>query len=250
MKSQRELVDSIISSLQSLDPGSPEADDLAPYLYTADQRLGSYVKDLVTLSSLEKLNKEQRSEAGKLMEQVALLAFESLEGATIFKGFQSAGPQHDLIVSGDSARWVTLCRYLYVEDHRRIMLIEAKATQGRLEDKQFARLCSVIDTNLPLVGLGVFFTLHGASGFPTPAQRQRAIRDSRLRQVLYHAKHARPIVVFDKEDILRLELNGSLPRMLSRKIRDISELSGLLTVPPEFGSETDLPDHLKNLLKK
>jgi hypothetical protein len=248
MKSQRELVDSIISALQSFDPGSPEADDLAPYLYTVDQRLKSYIDDLLTLSSLGRLSKGQRGEAGKLMEQVALLSFGSLEGATILKSFQSAGPQHDLLVSGDGARWLTFCRYLNITDGRRSILVEAKATQGRLEDKQFARFCSVIDTNLSFVGLGVFFTLHGASGFPTPAQRQRAIRDCRLRQVLYHSKNDRAIVVFDREDLSRLGRNGSLPRMLSRKIRDISELGGLLTVPPEHAFERDLPDHLSSLL--
>lgn len=247
MKSQRDLVDLIIGALQNFDPGSPEADDLAPYLYTTDHRLQSHVSKLLTLTSQARLTKEQQREAGRLMEKVAFLSFGSLAGATIKKSYQSAGPQHDLLISGDNAHWLTLARYLYLPESQRGILVEAKATQSKLEDKQFARLCAVIDTNLPTVGLGVFLTLFGASGFPTSSQRQRAIRDCRLRQVLYHAKHSRAVVVLNKNDLADLSRNGSLPRILSRKIRDISELSGLATLPAEFATEVDLPDYLKAL---
>jgi hypothetical protein len=248
MKSQRELVASIIELIQELDPGCPEADDLASYLYTVDPKVGVYIGELLALSALRKPSRQQKLDAGRLMEQVALLSFRCLEGAAVFKSYQSAGPQHDLLVSGDGARWLALCRYLRIDESRRGVLIEAKATASKVEDRQFARLCAVIDTDLiKIVGLGVFLTLSGASGFPVGKQRQRAVRDCRLRQILYHARRDVSIVVLDKEDLEAIAVNGSLPKILSRKIRDISELSGLPVAPSEPAMECDLPAHLRSL---
>jgi hypothetical protein len=100
------------------------------------------------------------------------------------------------------------------------------------------------------VGLGVFFTLNGASGFPqSDDSRLRSIRDSRLRQVLFHAKTQKLIVVLDKNDIFALGKNGTLIRILARKIRDLCELSGLPTPPVDQIEEIDLPPHLKQLYK-
>ncbi|MDZ7962360.1 MAG: hypothetical protein RMY34_31600 [Aulosira sp. DedQUE10] len=55
------------------------------------------------------------------------------------------------------------------------------------------------------------------------------------------------IVVLDKNDIYELTKNGTLIEILSRKIRDLFELSGLPTIPAEQFQEIDLPGHLKIL---
>jgi hypothetical protein len=250
MKSQREIVDSLVEAIQLFDPNSPEADDLAPYLYTADSRISKFIEELTELTSQSPLSRNQRQAAGRLMEQIALLAFKGLESATDFKSYQSAGPQHDLLVTGDTMKWIVFCRYLHLDPEHRGILVEAKAVKEKLGDKQFARLCAIIDHNFPaIVGLGVFFTLEGASGFPVRGKRQRGIRDCRLRQVLYYARSNKPVVVLDKGDLLGLGANGSLPRIMARKIRDVSELSGLSTLPGEIAVDTTLlPKHLKELL--
>ncbi len=92
------------------------------------------------------------------------------------------------------------------------------------------------------------FTLEGAAGFPKRnSTRQRAIQDCRLRQVLYHAKTGKYIIVLDKEDILSLGQNGTLMTLLIRKIRDLNELTGLPTVTVKQFQEIDLPQHLKEI---
>ena len=106
-----------------------------------------------------------------------------------------------------------------------------------------------MEHHLTNAGLGIFVTLNGASGFPKRGDsRQRKVTDCRLTQVVFHAKTNKIIVVLDKEDLLELTKNGSLIEVLTRKIRDLSELSGLPTVPTENYQETDLPPHLQTLL--
>jgi DNA integrity scanning protein DisA with diadenylate cyclase activity len=86
------------------------------------------------------------------------------------------------------------------------------------------------------------------AGFPQSGDtRQRAISDCRLRQVIFHAKTQKRIVVLDKNDIFELGKNGSLIQILVRKIRDLDELSGLTTPSVEQTEEIDLPDHLNQL---
>ncbi|WP_235006817.1 hypothetical protein [Calothrix rhizosoleniae] len=55
------------------------------------------------------------------------------------------------------------------------------------------------------------------------------------------------IVVLDKDDISGLTNNGTLIQILTRKIKDLFELSGLPTTPAEQFQEIDLPEHLKIL---
>jgi len=129
----------------------------------------------------------------------------------------------------------------------RDIVIEAKAKESKIQDKDFARLCNIMELNLSGSGLGVFFTLNGATGFPKDSsQRQRSLRDAKLRQVLFNAKTGKMIIVFDKEDILSLAKNGCLINLITRKIRDLSENTGLPLVPITL-EEVDLPEHLKAL---
>lgn len=178
-----------------------------------------------------------------------MLVFKGLKGIQTIKSFQSAGPQYDLLVSGDDLPWSLVCKILYLNLNQRDIVIEAKATKAPVPDKQFARLCSIMELNLQGAGLGIFFTLNGATGFPKQgdSKRQRAIRDCKLRQILFHAKTNKMIVVLDKDDISGLTNNGTLIQILTRKIKDLFELSGLPTTPAEQFQEIDLPEHLKIL---
>lgn len=234
-------------TLEELKTEDPAADAIVAYLYTADPKLPSILEEVFALAALPHRSRSQERAMGELMEKVAYLAFSRLKGKSSIKSFQSAGPQYDLIVTGESSDWLTLCRFLYMEIASRDIIVEAKATKRRVSDKQFARLCAIIDHNLHTAGLGVFLTLEGASGFPTAGRRQRGLRDCRLRQVIYHARKGVPVVVFDKTDLQDLSGNGSLVRILIRKIRDVSELSGLPTNPVSCVIDLDLPDHLAAL---
>lgn len=238
-----------VEALEKARSGDPAALDLASYYYVADPRLGPLIQELTELVEFKRLRSSTDTRrAGQLMEQIAFLVFSTVIGASSIKSFQSAGPQYDLLVSGDTLPWLMLCSLLFLGEHHRSILVEAKAVAGRLPDREFARLCAIMETNLPAVGLGVFFTLSGASGFPDGSKRQRSIRDSRLRQVLYHAKTGKAVIVFDLADLMALRENGTLVEILIRKIRDISELSGLPAGATEELIEKDLPAHLTALI--
>ena len=248
MLSQDELVESIINAMDLLESGNSALNKLAAYLYKADNQLPEFLDKLQTYTELETPTRPQTQEAGKLLEQIVLLLFKGLKGVQSTKSFQSAGPQYDLLVSGDDISWKGVCKTLYLEWEQRDIVVEAKATREPLPHKQFARLCSIMEHHLTNAGLGIFVTLNGASGFPKRGDsRQRKVTDCRLTQVVFHAKTNKIIVVLDKEDLLELTKNGSLIEVLTRKIRDLSELSGLPTAPVDNYLEKDLPPHLQKL---
>lgn len=250
MPSQEELVETILQSLKQLDRDHPASDGLLSYLYVADVRLSEYLDKLKSFLKLERPSHSQRTDCGKTLEQIADLAFQGLQGVTRFKSFQSAGAQYDLLISGDNEKWLVICDRFYLSFDKRDIIIEAKAKESKVADQDFARLCSIMDLNLTNTGLGIFFTLEGATGFPdrTASKRQRKISDCRLRQALFRAKTGKYIIVFDKEDIFELNSNGSLMKLIIRKIRDLEELSGIHHSPAEEWIENkDLPEHLKIL---
>ncbi|WP_414530565.1 hypothetical protein [Nodularia chucula] len=248
MQSQDELVESIINTMDLLESGNPALNKLAVYLCKVNVQLPQYLNRLKIFTELERPTTKQTQEAGQLLEQIVLLLFKGLKGIQSIKSFQSAGPQYDLLVSGDSLEWKFICKTLYLEWETRDIVIEAKATKSPLKDQQFARLCSIMEHNLSGAGLGIFFTLNGASGFPQRGDaRQRRVSDCRLRQIIFHAKTKKIIVVLDKEDLFELTKNYTLIEILIRKIRDLFELSGLPTTPAEHFQEIDLPLHLKML---
>ncbi|GCL38374.1 hypothetical protein H6F47_08595 [Sphaerospermopsis sp. FACHB-1094] len=248
MPSQDELVELIINAMDSLESGNPALNKLASYLYKADDKLPEFLDKLKIYTELENPTRSQTQEAGKLLEQIVLLLFKGLKGVQSIKSFQSAGPQYDLLVSGDDIAWKGVCKTLYLEWEQRDIVVEAKATREPLPHKQFARLCSIMEHHLRGAGLGIFVTLNGASGFPKRGDsRQRKASDCRLTQVVFHAKTNKIIVVLEKEDLLELTKNGSLIEVLTRKIRDLSELSGLSTAPVDNYQDIDLPPHLQSI---
>lgn len=232
-------------------PSGIRSNKLASYLYKADDKLSEYLDKFKIFTELKKPTLQERQQAGKLLEQVVLLVFNGLNGVQSIKSFQSAGPQYDLLISGDDHAWRMVCETLYLDWNQRDIVIEAKATKASLPDKQFARLCSIMQHNLKGSGLGIFVTLKGATGFPQRGNpRQRKVSDCKLRQIIFHAKTNKIIVVLDKEDLFELTKNGTLIELLTRKIRDLFELSGLPTAPIENCQEIDLPPHLKVLYEE
>ena len=248
-KSQQELVSDILESLKLLDADSPAVEPLLSYLYIANPFLSNLLEQLDVFLNKKRPTEKERQDAGYLLEKIALVAFTSLEGYSDVSSFQSAGPQHDLLITGDTTKWITLCKVLHIETACRSLLLEVKATKNKVDDSQFARLCSIMRENLTETGLGVFFTLKGATGFPKTDTdtRQKKISDARLRQVIFYAHTQKSIVVLDKEDIFALNKNGSLPSILVRKIRDIRDLSGLEIPPVNDLKKIDLPRHLLTL---
>lgn len=253
-QSQEELVSSVIDSLELLDREDPATNKLASYLYVVDHRLEKHIEELKNCLSelngkecLQDRKVQLRRECGTLMEQIAYLTLNGLRGVDTFKSFQSAGPQYDLLASGDNPHWLTLCKIFYLSPEYRDILVEAKARESKVTDQQFSRICNVISINLRNVGMGIFFTLSGATGFPDdPKKRQRSLKDAKLRQVLFHAQTDKKVIVFDAQDIFSLWKNGSFPLLVIRKIRDLTENTGLPVRPIEI-EEIDLPKHIHTL---
>lgn len=244
----------LIAEISERDLPEKPNNPLISYLYTPDKKLDKYLRDLEEQIEIANYPQKERpsnfhNEIGQLLEKIAYICFNRLLGVTSIKSFQSPGPQYDYLVTGDTVEWKAICKLLYIDFRRRDFLIEVKATKNKVNDQQFARLCSLLELNLfQTGGLGIFFTLNGATGFPQKSDkvRQRSLRDARLRQVMFSLKAKKPIVVLEKDDIFQLNKPGSLIRILMRKVRDIEDLSGIF-IPPEVNEpiEKDLPQHLQ-----
>lgn len=254
-----ELMDVLYSTLKELDKVSSGSDPdylksenkLLSYFYTPNSNLSNVISELESTIETYKDKKKDshyNNTIGRLMEQIAFLSFKSIEGVSAVSSFQSSGPQYDLIVTGDTPQWLSLCSLMRINHENRDIIIEAKATQAKVNDQQFARLCSLMQMNLKnTAGLGVFFSLNGASGFPTN-KRIKGLQAARLRQVMFMLSEKKPIVVFDKNDIISLDKPGSLIKIIIQKIREIDQLSGL-NIPPDIEKPVycDLPAHLTNI---
>ena len=225
--------------------GRKPAELIASYLYRPNPKISELLTELKEYIKNNNPSKVERQRAGELMEQIAFLALCGLEGVNAVKNFQSVSAQYDLLVSGEEVSWRRLFSILGVTNLPKGILVEAKAYAKPIEDKHFSRLCNLIQLNLEnSVGIGIFFTIKGATGFPQrDGRRRRAISDCWFRQVLFYAKTNKPIVVLDAEDIFSLDNNGSLIKLLERKISDIEELTGL-PVEVEEWEVIDIPSHL------
>lgn len=251
----RQAYKQIVEALKYLQHDSPESDELINWLYTPNARLSNYLNELKTFLKIERPTKPQRQQAGYLLEKILVLTFNGLAGYSEIKNYQSASHQYDLLISGDNAEWDIVCDRLYLKNTKqneiyRGFLVEAKAIGDSVSSSQFARLCSVMSLELcNTVGLGIFFTLEGAAGFPKRGEsRAVCVRHARLCQVLFHAKSGKKIVVLDKDDILELDQNGALIKILIRKVKELEELTGLPTVSVSEPVDIDLPDYLKDLI--
>jgi len=246
---QEELVETIIGCLELLDPSDQAVDPLLGYLYQPHSALGDLLEKLKAYSEIEHPSKTERLKAGRLMEQIAGVVFSQIKGASSIESYQSAAAQYDLLVSGDGLGWSALTKALYMKTERRGILVEAKARSKKLTDKEFSRLIAILESHLTTVGLGVFLTIHGASGFPKPGAAQRALKDCQIRQALYFAKTEKAIIVFDLQDLASLNAAGALPRLIARKIRALSALCTHPIDPVPAPKEVTLPLHISSVLK-
>lgn len=166
-ESSGELVVRLLEALENLNPDDDQSSNqIASYLYKPDTRIAGYLQELREYKERKKPTPNQRRRAGELLEQITVLTFCGLQGVSSMKSFRSAGPQYDLLVGGDDVSWMFLCKMLYMNEKGRDIVVEAKCTNDKVSDQQFARLCNLMEINLfQTTGLGIFFTLNGASGF-------------------------------------------------------------------------------------
>jgi len=181
------------------------------------------------------------------MERIAFLIFSGLEGWSHRLSYQSAGPQVDLLIRGSSAAWYDLFDLLHLDRKKRGILVEAKAIEKVVDDQMFARLCSVARDNLKSqVGLGVFVTINGASGFPKGSENLRKLSDARLRQAIFHARTEIPIVVLTRAELSCLTRPGALVEVLEEKIVEIEQQIGGFPSIAKY-KRCELPDHLSKI---
>ena len=185
-------------------------------------------------------------DAGKIMEQIAYLAFRCLKGLEVFKSFRSAESQIDLVITIDPLSLLSFTLPLKTNK----IIVEAKNEDEAISVKSFSRLAALLTYKYSDQSrLGIFFARKGASGFPQHGQpRQRTLNDSRAIQVIYHAKTDKYLIVFDHDDIQLLQQPGALIRLIRSKISDVEDLSGIdLEYDGNVEELDDLPPHLAKL---
>lgn len=248
---QESLVTNIMDGLSKVDPMHPACARLSPYLYRMNSKLPQYWSRFVSLLSNKK-SKGHSQAIGKLLEQVAWLAFSGLSGSELDSYQSAAGPQYDLVINGRSARWCAVTKYLNLGEAPACIVVETKAWKTKVKDQQFSRLCAILDHNLKDVArLGVLISLEGATGFPGkgPVKRKRQPSDSQLRQLLFYAHTKSFVIVFDRHDLEALSKGECLVTMLKKKILDVCLQSGLghISPLPDWQRQRLLPSHLKEV---
>lgn len=89
---------------------------ISSFLYNPDKIISEYLQNLKDYIKIKVPTERQRKEAGNLLEKIVAVAFCGLKGLTSIKSFRSAGPQYDLLVSGDRKQWFLLYRLFYMKD--------------------------------------------------------------------------------------------------------------------------------------
>lgn len=225
---------------------------LIPTLYAPDPKLGPLLKKvdgLMKKKAKGTLSAAQKRTLGYTLEKVVLLSFQGLVGINAIKSYQSAGPQHDLLVKGIDELWRAVCQTINLPEPGG-MLIESKATTDKVGDKEFERLGNIVTHHFRnTVAIGIFFAIEGATGFPRSGQvtRSASLKAACLTQAVIYYSANKPIVVLDWTDIRTLDQPGALLTLLERKVREIEEMSGLREPPPPKPVSVDLPKHLKPL---
>lgn len=237
-----------IERFEDLLKEAPDDDpDLLAMLYTPDSRLPGFLKKLKAYEAKQSPTSTERKAAGDLMEQVAFLTFRSLTDACEPESYKAVGSQVDLEVTGVKATWQVLLKVVGLKEGRHSFLLEAKATEGKVDVPVMTRLCALMNLR-PTVGLGIFFTLKGCTGEPSKNEGKASLKDARYHQVLHYVRTGCPIIVFDLSDILALKVPGSLVMQIQQKIRDVEKVT--VSAPESVGSyrQVKLPGHLAKLL--
>lgn len=223
---------------------------MARTLYRPDARLRpllrAFARYVRRLEQEDELTRTERTEAGELLEQIAFVAFDSIDCIEKIRSFPGALGQYDLYASGRDNLWLTLAERIGLQSNAPGLLIECKAREDKVDDPSFSRVCAILQQEMyGAAGMGVFFTISGATGFPEPGEAaQQKIGDARLRQALFHARTGKPVVVFTAAEILELDEPGALILALERKIEDIGLLPGTVTANVKVKKECQLPKHL------
>jgi hypothetical protein len=240
----------IIEALKYLHYDS-DCEDIINWLYTPDPGLTNYLDQLKSFLKMKNSTRLDKQKAGYLLEQILAVTFKGLIGYSEIKSYRSASHQLDFCISGDGSDWDIICDRIYIRNQGyRGIVVEAKAIGSPVSSAQFSRLCSIMNLELcDTVGLGIFFTIEGAAGFPKrDGRRILGVRDARLCQLLFHAKTGKKIIVLDKDDIFELDSNGALIRILIRKVKELEQSSGMATVSVKELIEIDLPMHLREVI--
>lgn len=200
----------------------------------------------------------REEDAGRLMEEIALLLFKSLKGVGNIRSFQSYAPQHDLVVDGSSVAWQTLMLYLHLPRDGRSVVVEAKNQNPSISDQQFSRLCGILQNKFASTAhLGVFVSRTRASGFPEPTDeatdepggRERNLRNARATQALFHSKTGKFVVVVCEQHLQLIADGMPFPRLLEARIREVEAASGMALSFDEDWREVDLPSHLSKYME-
>lgn len=243
-KEVEKLVIDAFANLNELDGKARaeilEAQSWSQLIIKESPQLNSRLKDYFDWSAGLKVENP-----GDLLEEVTYLLFQSFVGVGNTRSFQSYAPQHDLVVDGDSNAWVYLMHYLHLPISGRSIVVECKNQKGEISDHQFSRLCSILQNKFEdTAHLGVFISHTPATGFPKRGRKQRALRDARATQALFHAKTRKYVVVVDHEDLIKISKGMSLPKILESKIREVESSTGMNFDFDEEWKEILLPPHL------
>jgi len=211
-------------------------------MYVPNEQLLSRIADYERWCELK-----QGEDRGKLMEEIALLAFLCLRGWDSIKSYTSYAQQHDLVISGSGAEWVFLNDYLHLKKSGRTIVVEAKNQEESVSEPQFSRLCYIVDKKFQdTCFLGVFVSRTSATGF----SRTKSLMASRATQIVFHAKTGKYVVLLDHEDIKQLKNKGALLKLLEVKIKDVEAAAGLsLDFDDSSWIEVDLPPHLSKYIQ-
>lgn len=240
---QKQLTKLVIDGLRELNARDPATNALHAYVYEPRPELRASLSAMQKYVALPSPTKADAQKAGYLLEDIAALAFSSIKGWHRLQAWKSVGAQLDLHITGDGADWEAVAKSLFMGAANGIV-VEAKATADPVGDAQFARLCAIIRDNMKSsVGLGVFFTLNGASGFPQPGAVKGAMSDAWLRQTVFHAHAGIPVVVLDWNDVRALDKPGALTLCLRNKVIELEQC--LPSMQPVNGKTVTLPARLK-----
>ena len=240
----------LIARAKTVRGAEPAArDPLADLLCRVYPRLDSHLSAFRSYLDLSQKEDAHRRCAGYLLETIIALGFSGLEGVVGIKSYQSAGGQYDLVVNGGAGEplWRIVREFLHMPDGRNDLIVEVKATEGRINDQQMLRFCGLIDAHFrDTVGLGVMICPQGATGYPTAARRVHSLKAARMHQVLFHARSGVAVVVLEESDIFAMLNPGGLLRSLDAKGRELRELRGTL---PDIAApvEVDVPPHMASV---
>jgi hypothetical protein len=222
------------------------------HLYVPDEALKLRIDQYIKWSKGQSVE-----DPGKLMEQIALLAFRCVRGWNSVRSFQSYAAQLDLVISGTSGYWRMFLEHLHLKHQFNTIVVECKNLADPVDDQQFKRLCYILQNDFHgTAALGIFLSRKGASGFPRPIidprgeiTKPRSLKYAQATQILFHAKTDKYVVVLDEQDILRLGEPGALIGLLERKIRAVEQWP--IVPSNDFPvQEIDLPAHLRQCMSR